>query len=376
MATEEDGNAVALRQMSAEVRADNPYSRLVALQRMGVVQDYKRIRVKTVAIVGVGGVGAVVTEMLARCGIGKLLLWDYDKVELANMNRLFFTPQQQGLPKVDAARQTVQAINPDVEVEGHCCDVTLTSNFEEFCRRIRTGAVAGGAVDLVICCVDNYEARMSINQACLECDQMWMESGVSENAVSGHIQLMAPGSTPCYECSPPLVVAEGRMRVRRDGVCAASLPTTMGIVAGLLAQNALKFLLGFGELTRYLGYDALQDFFPTFPLKVNPHCPNEWCQRRQQESRPKVTPPTPNASTAALNAEPLAPAHNATSDEWGLTVDEVFEGDSVVVDGAPGLEYAFASAPAFTGDTNTGVAAIAEESLDELAAMLKSSLNT
>ena len=76
--------------LSAEVVDSNPYSRLMALQRMGVVEDYQRVRKLTVAVVGVGGVGSVTAEMLTRCGVGKLLLFDYDKVELANMNRLFF----------------------------------------------------------------------------------------------------------------------------------------------------------------------------------------------------------------------------------------------------------------------------------------------
>lgn len=58
----------------------NPYSRLMALQRMGIVHNYQRIREKTIAIVGIGGVGSVAAEMLTRCGIGRLLLYDYDKV--------------------------------------------------------------------------------------------------------------------------------------------------------------------------------------------------------------------------------------------------------------------------------------------------------
>jgi len=79
--------------MSAEVKDDNPYSRLMALKRMGVVENYEKIRDCAVLIVGVGGVGSVVAEMLTRCGTGKLIIYDYDKVELANMNRLFYTPQ-------------------------------------------------------------------------------------------------------------------------------------------------------------------------------------------------------------------------------------------------------------------------------------------
>lgn len=59
----------------------------MALKRMGVVENYSEIRSFTVLVVGVGGVGSVLCEMLTRCGIGKLIIYDYDKVELANMNR-------------------------------------------------------------------------------------------------------------------------------------------------------------------------------------------------------------------------------------------------------------------------------------------------
>lgn len=54
---------------------------------MGVVHNYESIRNKTVAVIGIGGVGSVAAEMLARCGVGKLILFDYDTVEMANMNR-------------------------------------------------------------------------------------------------------------------------------------------------------------------------------------------------------------------------------------------------------------------------------------------------
>ena len=93
--------------MSSDVRDDNPYSRLMALKRMGVVKNYEDIRTFSVLIVGVGGIGSVVAEMLTRCGIGKLLLFDYDRVELANMNRMFYLPQHQGLSKVEAAKKSL-----------------------------------------------------------------------------------------------------------------------------------------------------------------------------------------------------------------------------------------------------------------------------
>ncbi|KAL2321631.1 hypothetical protein Fmac_026010 [Flemingia macrophylla] len=84
--------------------------------------------------------------MLTRCGIGRLLLYDYDKVELANMNRLFFSPDQVGVTKTDTAAQTLSDINPDVGLGSFRPDKQ------------------GRGVDLVLSCVDNYEARIAVNQ--------------------------------------------------------------------------------------------------------------------------------------------------------------------------------------------------------------------
>ncbi|KAK4401096.1 Ubiquitin-like modifier-activating enzyme 5 [Sesamum angolense] len=222
-----------IKDMSAEVVDSNPYSRLMALQRMGIVDNYERIREFSVAIVGIGGVGSVAAEMLTRCGIGRLLLYDYDKVELANMNRLFFRPEQVGMTKTDAAVQTLSDINPDVVLESYTLNIATVQGFETFMSSLKNKSFRpdkeGTGVDLVLSCVDNYEARMVVNQACNELNQTWMESGVSENAVSGHIQLLVPGETACFACAPPL-----------------------GVVAGLLVQNTLKYLLKFGNVTPYL----------------------------------------------------------------------------------------------------------------------------
>ncbi|KFB40087.1 AGAP009012-PA-like protein [Anopheles sinensis] len=276
--------------MSSEVVDTNPYSRLMALQRMGIVKEYEQIRQKSVAVVGVGGVGSVTADMLTRCGIGKLLLFDYDKVELANMNRLFFTPDQAGLSKVEAAANTLNFINPDVVIQTHNYNITTVDNFDKFLEAILHGGVEQGKpVDLVLSCVDNFEARMAINTACNELSLHWFESGVSENAVSGHIQFIRPGETACFACAPPLVVAENidEKTLKREGVCAASLPTTMGIVAGMLVQNTLKYLLHFGEVSDYLGYNAMIDFFPKMSLKPNPTCDDRFCVQRQQEHQAK-----------------------------------------------------------------------------------------
>lgn len=98
---------------------------------MGIVENFEEISQKTLIIVGVGGVGSVLAEMLVRCGIGKLILYDYDTVELANMNRLFYTPDQVGLTKVKAAKQTLQKINDQTVIEDFHCNITKTEPYEE-----------------------------------------------------------------------------------------------------------------------------------------------------------------------------------------------------------------------------------------------------
>lgn len=61
---------------------------------MGIVENYDKIKDKKIIIIGIGGVGSLCCEMLVRMGVEHLIIYDYDKVSLANMNRLFFTPIQ------------------------------------------------------------------------------------------------------------------------------------------------------------------------------------------------------------------------------------------------------------------------------------------
>ncbi|KAL1234817.1 Ubiquitin-like modifier-activating enzyme [Trichinella spiralis] len=292
-----------ISEMSSEVTDSNPYSRLMALKRMGIVKNYENIRNFTIIIVGIGGVGSVVSEMLTRCGIGKLILIDYDKA---------------GMSKVEAAKTTLQDINPDVEVDSYNCNIITMENFNKLLHLIKCGSLHGGQVDLVLSCVDNFEARMAINTACNELNQRWFESGVSENAVSGHMQFIIPGKTACFACAPPLVVASkiDEKTLKKEGVCAASLPTTMGVIAGLLVQNVLKYLLKFGKVSYYLGYNSLEDFFPTYVIKPNPNCDDTICQLRQKEF------------VEEESAEPVEVEQKSTlkhsENPWGI---EVLEGD-------------------------------------------------
>ncbi|XP_062536760.1 ubiquitin-like modifier-activating enzyme 5 isoform X3 [Armigeres subalbatus] len=363
-----------IEKMSSEVVDSNPYSRLMALQRMGIVNEYERIRQKSVAVVGVGGVGSVTADMLTRCGIGKLILFDYDKVELANMNRLFFTPDQAGLSKVEAAAKTLNFINPDVKILTNNYNITTVESFDQFLNTIKTAGIEENTpVDLVLSCVDNFEARMAINAACNELSLNWFESGVSENAVSGHIQFIRPGDTACFACAPPLVVAENidEKTLKREGVCAASLPTTMGIVAGMLVQNTLKYLLNFGTVSDYLGYNALIDFFPKMSLKPNPTCDDRFCIDRQKDyaARPQQEKieEVPEEETP-LHEENLYGIELVAEDETHKSQ----EAPSTAI--SSGLKLAYEAPTAARPDSDkTHDSTMADDvSLDDLMAQMKS----
>jgi ubiquitin-like modifier-activating enzyme 5 len=177
------------------------------------------------------------------------------------------------------------------------------------------GMLSDSPVDLVLSCVDNYGARLAINRACLECNIPWMESGVSEDGISGHIQTLLPGITACFECLPPLAVASGidESTIRRAGVCAASLPTVMGVIAGFLAQNALKFLLSFGEPCFYMSYASMTNYTTVDVLRPNIACSSALCCARQVSEKRRAEDALRPKTVAVTEVE-------HSSNEWGIQV--------------------------------------------------------
>lgn len=151
--------------------------------------------------------------------------------------------------------------------------------------------------------------------------------------------------------------------LKRDGVCAASLPTTMGIVAGFLVQNTLKYLLQFGQVTNYLGYSALTDFFPTMTLKPNPNCEDSYCRLRQKEFALKPKP------EIAVEAKEEKPVHE--DNEWGISlVDESKDvKDQVTV--AEGVQLAYTLPNQAAVEECEEATADTDVSLDELMAQMK-----
>lgn len=168
--------------------------------------------------------------------------------------------------------------------------------------------------------------------------------------------------------------------LKKEGVCAASLPTTMGIVAGLLVQNALKYLLKFGSVTHYLGYNALEDFFPTMRLNANPSCEDSFCRRRRGEfeERRRAEEEARLARGEPLIAETPVEAPVLHEDnDWGISlVDESVQPseEESSTHLAHGLRLAYttpqASAPEAEQSASNQLEST-DQSLEELMAQMK-----
>lgn len=167
---------------------------------------------------------------------------------------------------------------------------------------------------------------------CNQYDQIWIESGVSEDAVSSHIQIMVPGQTGCFSCATPLAVVENNEdTIKREGVCAASLPTTMGITAGFMAQNALKLLLEFGDLAFCLSYNARMDFFQNYKILPNPECKDKECRKKQEEKKGKegFLEKREKKMKEKENKEKIKVLHQ--ENEWGIEVIQNIEEPQVEI---------------------------------------------
>ena len=234
------------------------YSRQIMLPSIGI-EGQQRLLDSRVLIVGLGGLGAPAAMYLAAAGIGELVLVDYDRVDLSNLQRqIIHTTERIGRSKVASARQTLLALNPEIAVDS-------------FDRMLDDGELMEQITqaDLVIDATDNFTSRFAINAACFTA-RTPLVSGASirlEGQIS--VFLGQPG-WPCYHCIYP---EDGQV----DETCTANgvLAPVVGIIGSIQATEAIKVLTGSGQSLhgRLLVLDALQMEWRSLKLTADPHCP-------------------------------------------------------------------------------------------------------
>lgn len=242
---------------------EDRYNRLKNVREFGYDIDWDELRDKSIAIIGVGGLGSVAAEMLARCGIGTLQIFDMDVVNEVNLNRMFFRIAHVGLAKVEVVAKVLNSVNSGVKVVPHHGDI-MAWDFEEQFEEILAGC------DLVIQGLDNLPARQFLNQKCVKLLRPFIDAGASRSGMGGYVQPVLPGRTACNSCVGAIHLEPRKVH---GEVCTASLPTTMAILASLEVGEALKYLLHFGLLSGYLMFDALTNLVTHYIPTRDPNCP-------------------------------------------------------------------------------------------------------
>jgi molybdopterin/thiamine biosynthesis adenylyltransferase len=235
------------------------YSRHIILEQVGGAGQEKLLASK-VLIVGAGGLGSPAGVYLAAAGVGTIGIVDGDKVDLSNLQRQIFhhTPDL-GIEKVVSAERKIQAINPDTKVTTYNQKV-VAGNIGEIIREY----------DFVIDGTDNFPAKFLINDACYFEKIPFSHAGILK--FDGQLITVLPGRTTCYRCifsAPP--PADAVPSCSQAGV----LGVLAGVVGSLQATEAIKYLLGIGELLTgtLLTYNALTMEFRKVRLNRNPDCP-------------------------------------------------------------------------------------------------------
>ncbi|MBI3044734.1 MAG: molybdopterin-synthase adenylyltransferase MoeB [Betaproteobacteria bacterium] len=236
------------------------YSRHILLPQIGIEGQEKLIAARAL-VIGAGGLGSPVALYLASAGVGSITLCDDESVDLTNLQRqIVHRTGSIGVKKVDSARATLAAINPEVKV------AALAERVDG--KRLETLAADA---DVVIDGSDNFATRHAVNRACVRLKKPLVSgAAVRFDGQVAVFDLRAPGAA-CYACLFP---EHGESEDVRCAVMGVFAPLT-GIVGSIQAAEALKLLAGTGETLagRLLLLDALTMQVRTIRLAKDPACP-------------------------------------------------------------------------------------------------------
>ena len=218
----------------------------------------------TVAIIGVGGLGSWTADLLARAGVGTLMLADPDIVETVNLHRQdLYTEADVGWPKATVAAKRLRRINSQVTASGHRLRVAPKT----------MGMLAGNA-DLILDGTDNFATRFMINDYAVATGTPWIFTGVT--ATEGQLLVIRPGDTACLRCLMP-TPPDTEITCMDLGV----LGPAVALHSARQATEAIKLLTGQADAaTPYLEKTNLwTNTVQRLQLPIDPDCP--CCGRRQ-----------------------------------------------------------------------------------------------
>jgi molybdopterin/thiamine biosynthesis adenylyltransferase/rhodanese-related sulfurtransferase len=244
---------------SLTVEQRERYSRHLLLPEVGAEGQQKLLDAK-VLLLGAGGLGSPAALYLAAAGVGTLGIVDNDEVDLSNLQRqVIHTNDRIGVPKVDSAEQTINALNPDVNVIKYPVRIGAENIME-----ILPG------YDIVVDGLDNFPTRYLLNDASVRLQIPVVSAAIL--GFEGQLSVFKPYDGPCYRCLFPVPPpAELAPSCGANGVLGV-LPGTMGL---LQATEVIKLIIGEGEplIGRLMMYDALAASTTEVRVRRDPACP-------------------------------------------------------------------------------------------------------
>jgi sulfur-carrier protein adenylyltransferase/sulfurtransferase len=235
------------------------YSRHLIMPEVGV-DGQKRLKAGSVLCIGAGGLGSPAAMYLAAAGVGRIGLVDFDVVDYSNLQRQIIhgTPDV-GRPKLDSARDRLQALNPHVQVETY--EEALTSE-----NALRLFA----PYDIILDGTDNFPTRYLVNDACVLLGKPNTYGSIFR--FEGQASVFGVKNGPCYRCLYPEPPPPGLVPSCAEGGVLGVLPGVIGVIQ---ATEAIKLLTGIGEplVGRFLLYDALKMRFRELKVPKDPDCP-------------------------------------------------------------------------------------------------------
>ncbi|HMK83637.1 MAG TPA: molybdopterin-synthase adenylyltransferase MoeB [Candidatus Bathyarchaeia archaeon] len=235
------------------------YGRHLIMPEVGL-KGQKQLKAAKVLVVGTGGLGSPLCLYLAAAGIGSIGLVDFDVVDQSNLQRqVIYLVRDVGRPKLEAAKDRILELNPNVKVESH--ETRLTS--ENALEIIKD-------YDLVVDGTDNFPTRYLVNDACVLLGKVNVYGSIFR--FEGQISVFDAKHGPCYRCLYPEPPPPGMVPSCAEGGVLGILP---GVVGTIQAVETIKTILGKGEslVGRLLLFDALNMTFRELKLKKNPNCP-------------------------------------------------------------------------------------------------------
>lgn len=243
------------------------YSRHIMLPEVGEVGQGKLLDAK-VLFLGAGGLGSPSSLYIAAAGVGTIGMVDDDVVDESNLQRqVLHNVERLGMPKVESARKTLQALNPDVNFIAHQTRLTSENVLDIIAD-----------YDVIVDGADNFPTRYLLNDAALKLHKPVIHASIFR--FEGQMTTFLPDDGPCYRCLYPDPPPPGMAPSCQEAGVLGVLP---GLVGCVQATEAIKIILGAGQTLsgRLLVFDALGTKFRTLKLRKDPQC--RVCSKNPEE---------------------------------------------------------------------------------------------